>query len=141
MSGGFAPGVPALDEFSVTLWRRMLDRAWRGIDAGSLNYGDPAGEPELRQAIADHLRAARGADCVPGQVFITDRHAEWSLDLCARAGRRRRQDRGSRIPVTAARWRRSRAAQLKVIGIPTDEGGIAPQAADWRCAIARGWSM
>jgi GntR family transcriptional regulator/MocR family aminotransferase len=125
LSGGFAPGVPALDEFPVTLWRRLLDRAWRGIDAGSLNYGDPAGEPELRQAIADHLRAARGADCVPGQVFITT-GTQNGLDLCARAF----ADAGDKAwienPGYGGALAAFRAAQLKVIGIPTDEGGIAP---------------
>ncbi|WLI89376.1 PLP-dependent aminotransferase family protein [Massilia sp. R2A-15] len=131
LQGGFAPGVPALDEFPVTLWRRLLDRAWRGVDAASLNYGDPAGEPELRQAIADHLRAARGADCVPGQVFITT-GTQNGLDLCARAF----ADAGDKAwienPGYGGALAAFRAAQLNVIGIPTDEGGIAPQAADWR---------
>lgn len=131
LQGGFAPGVPALDEFPVTLWRRLLDRAWRGVVAAALNYGDPAGEPELRKAIADHLRAARGADCVPGQVFITT-GTQNGLDLCARAF----ADSGDKAwienPGYGGALAAFRAAQLNVIGIPTDEGGIAPQAADWR---------
>lgn len=131
LQGGFAPGVPALDEFPVTLWRRLLDRAWRGVDAASLNYGHCAGEPELRQAIAEHLCAARGADCAPGQVFITT-GTQNGLDLCARAF----ADAGDKAwienPGYGGALAAFRAAQLKVIGIPTDEGGIAPQASDWR---------
>jgi GntR family transcriptional regulator/MocR family aminotransferase len=130
-AGAFAPGVPALDEFPVTLWRRLLDRAWRGTTAGELNYGDPAGEPRLRRAIADHLRAARGADCEPGQVFITT-GTQNSLDLCARAF----ADAGDKAwienPGYGGALAAFRAAQLKVIGIPTDADGIAPQASDWR---------
>jgi GntR family transcriptional regulator/MocR family aminotransferase len=130
-AGGFAPGVPALDEFPVTLWRRLLDRAWRGVSAGGLNYGDPAGEPELRRAIADHLRAARGADCDAGQVFITN-GTQNSLDLCARAF----ADAGDKAwienPGYGGALAAFRAAQLKVIGIPTDADGVNPQASDWR---------
>jgi GntR family transcriptional regulator/MocR family aminotransferase len=130
-AGAFASGVPALDEFPVTLWRRLLDRAWRGMTAGELNYGDPAGESQLRRAIADHLRAARGADCEPGQVFITT-GTQNSLDLCARAF----ADAGDKAwienPGYGGALAAFRAAQLKVIGIPTDADGIAPQAGDWR---------
>jgi GntR family transcriptional regulator/MocR family aminotransferase len=35
-----------------------------------MGYGDPFGHPQLRQAIAAHLRANRGIACDAGQVFI-----------------------------------------------------------------------
>jgi GntR family transcriptional regulator/MocR family aminotransferase len=131
LATAFAPGVPALDEFPVMLWRRLLDRAWRAGSAGELNYGDPAGDPQLRRAIADHLRAARGACCEPVQVFITGGTQE-SLDLCARAF----ADAGDKAwienPGYGGAVAAFRAAQLKVIGIPTDADGIAPRAGDWR---------
>jgi GntR family transcriptional regulator/MocR family aminotransferase len=131
LAGAFAPGVPALDEFPVMLWRRLLDRAWREASASDLNYGDVAGEPQLRRAIADHLRAARGADCEPGQVFITG-GTQNSLDLCARAF----ADAGDKAwienPGYGGALAAFRAAQLNIIGIPTDAHGIAPQASDWR---------
>ena len=130
-AGAFAPGVPALDEFPVLLWRRLLERAWRGAAAGELNYGDPAGDPLLRTAIADHLRAARGADCEPGQVFITG-GTQNSLDLCARAF----ADAGDKAWIENPGYGGAvvafRAAQLKVIGIATDADGINPLAGDWR---------
>jgi GntR family transcriptional regulator/MocR family aminotransferase len=127
----FAPGVPALDEFPVTLWRRLLDRAWRGVSSGGLNYGDPAGEPELRRAIADHLRAARGADCGAGQVFITS-GTQNSLDLCARAFADAGDTAWIENPGYGGALAAFRAAQLKVIGIATDADGVNPQARDWR---------
>ncbi|MFP5390490.1 MAG: GntR family transcriptional regulator, partial [Gammaproteobacteria bacterium] len=76
----FAPGVPALDAFPLALWRRLLERAWRGLAAHQLNYGDPAGEPQLRAAIAEHLRASRAVLCDASQVFITD-GTQASLDV------------------------------------------------------------
>ena len=131
LTGGFAPGVPALDEFPVIVWRRMLERAWRNVPVGALNYGDPRGEAMLRSALADHLRAARGADCDADQVFITA-GTQASLDLCARAF----ADAGDKVwienPGYAGALAALRGAQLKPIGIATDEHGINPGAADWR---------
>jgi len=131
LSGGFAPGVPALDEFPATLWHRLLDRAWRGATASQLNYGDVAGEALLREAIADHLRAARGADCEAGQVFITD-GTQASLDLCSHAF----ADSGDKAwienPGYAGALVAFRGAQLKPVAIATDAQGINPAAGDWR---------
>lgn len=130
VKGAFAPGVPALDEFPVTLWRRMLDRAWRDAPAGALNYGDAAGEPALRAAIADHLCAARGAECSMEQVFITG-GTQSSLDLCARAF----ADAGDKVwienPGYGGALSAFRGALLKPIGIPTDSDGIHPTPTDW----------
>ena len=135
ITGAFAPGVPALAEFPVTLWRRMLERGWRAAltadPAGALNYGDPAGLPQLRAALADHLRAARGAHCTMEQVFITG-GTQASLDLCARAF----ADAGDKAwienPGYSGALVALRGAQLSTIGIGTDTHGINPSRADWR---------
>jgi GntR family transcriptional regulator/MocR family aminotransferase len=130
MMGAFVPGVPALDQYPLTLWRRMLDRAWRGLDVAQLNYGDPAGEPLLRAAIADHLRASRGVVCDASQVFITD-GTQSSLDLCMRAF----ADSGDTLwmenPGYGGALAAARAAGLQVAGIGVDADGIAPAADDW----------
>jgi GntR family transcriptional regulator/MocR family aminotransferase len=102
--GAFAPGVPALDEFPLALWRRMLDRAWRALTPRQLNYGDPAGEPQLRLAIADHLRAARGVVCDAARC--SSRMARRAASMCACAPLPIRAiPCGSSTPAMAARWR------------------------------------
>jgi GntR family transcriptional regulator/MocR family aminotransferase len=130
MMGAFVPGVPALDHFPLTLWRRMLERALRSMTAAQLNYGDPAGEASLREAIADHLRAARGVACEAGQVFITD-GTQSSLDLCLRAF----ADQGDTIwlenPGYGGAMAASRSAGLNLVGIAVDADGIAPAPEDW----------
>ena len=130
MMGAFVPGVPALDQFPLTLWRRMLERAWRALTPAQLNYGDPAGEPLLRAAIADHLRAARGVVCDAAQVFITD-GTQSSLDLCVRAF----ADAGDTVwienPGYGGALAACRAAGLQIAGIGVDADGIAPSADDW----------
>ena len=131
MSAAFAPGVPSLSDFPVTLWRRLLDRAWRSLKPAQLNYAAPGGEPSLRAAIADHLRVARGAIVESGQVFITD-GTQSSLDLCARAF----ADAGDKVWIENPGYQGAatafRTAELRPIGIVVDAGGIAPTPADWR---------
>ncbi len=130
-SRAFVPGVPDLDAFPLALWRRLLDRAWRGLDAAQLNYGDPAGEWTLRLAIADYLRASRGVVCEAEQVFITD-GSQSTLDLCARAC----ADDGDTVwhehPGYGGALAAFRHAGLAVQGIPVDEEGMAPAAQDWQ---------
>ena len=130
MQGAFVPGVPALDHFPLALWRRMLERALRSLSIKQLNYADPAGEPRLRAAIADHLRASRGVVCGAEQVFITD-GTQSSLDVCMRA----LADQGDTLwiehpgyggALASARW-----AGLRIAAIGVDEDGIAPRADDW----------
>ncbi len=130
MSVAFAPGVPSLADFPVTLWRRLLDRAWGSLKPAHLNYADPTGELPLRSAIADHLRVARGALVQSEQVFITD-GTQSSLDLCARAF----ADPGDKVwmenPGYQGALAAFRAAQLKPVGIVVDAEGLAPVAGDW----------
>jgi len=127
----FAPGVPSLADFPVGSWRRLLDQAWRSITSAQLNYGDAAGEPLLRQAIADHLRASRGVICDASQVFITD-GTQASLDLCARTF----ADAGDLVWMESPAYKGAltafRTAELRTHAIPVDIDGIAPSAADWR---------
>ncbi|MFN4119174.1 PLP-dependent aminotransferase family protein [Acidovorax sp.] len=129
-AAAFAPGVPALGEFPILRWRRLLDRAWASIRPAELNYADPAGEPALRETIAGHLRVARGALVDAAQVFITD-GTQSSLDLVARAF----ADAGDKVWVENPGYQGAvaafRAAQLKAVGIVVDGDGMAPAASDW----------
>jgi GntR family transcriptional regulator/MocR family aminotransferase len=130
-AGGFAPGVPALAAFPVSLWRRAVDRAWRSMDTYGLNYIDVAGLLPLREAISAYLGASRGVRCEPGQVFVTS-GTQSSVELCARifadAGDTAWLENPGYMGALAA----FRAAQLRTIGIPVDAGGIAPVAQDWQ---------
>jgi len=66
----FRLGVPALDRFPLRLWAQLVSRRMRSMTLGQLDYGDSAGCIDLRQAIADHVRAGRGTTCVADQVFV-----------------------------------------------------------------------
>ena len=79
----FTPGVPALTRFPSSTWRRTLERVMREAQPRHYHYGDPLGEPALRDAIAAHLRISRGVRCHPSQVVITE-GAHEALILCVR---------------------------------------------------------
>ena len=129
--GAFVPGVPALADFPLAAWRRQMDRAWRSLSTVQLNYGGPAGQPQLREAIAEYLRATRGVVCEARQIFITD-GTQSSLDLCAHA----LADVGDTVWLENPGYRGAltafQAAELRVHGIAVDAGGLAPSATDWQ---------
>jgi GntR family transcriptional regulator / MocR family aminotransferase len=79
----FRPGIPALDAFPRDLWARIAARQCRQSKPDIFSYGDPAGYPPLRRAIAEYLRAARGVNCTWEQVIVTS-GSQQALDLAAR---------------------------------------------------------
>ena len=68
--GPFRVSLPALDLFPHALWARLVARHAHRMTHDQMAYGDPAGLLSVREAIADHLRAARAVRCGAGQILI-----------------------------------------------------------------------
>jgi GntR family transcriptional regulator/MocR family aminotransferase len=69
---GFAPlavGVPALDLFPSKTWGTLI-RRYAKLPSRYLAWGDPAGHPPLREAIATYLRTVRAVECEPEQILL-----------------------------------------------------------------------
>jgi GntR family transcriptional regulator/MocR family aminotransferase len=64
--------MPAINAFPHALWGRLSLRRWRNPDASLLNYGESAGYRPLREAIAAHVGATRGARCSADQVIVVN---------------------------------------------------------------------
>ncbi len=79
----FRQGIPALDAFPIDTWAKLASRRWRFLPSEKLVYGDSAGYPPLRKAIARHLRTSRGVRCEAEQVIVTS-GAQHALSLAAR---------------------------------------------------------
>ncbi|MBU6492608.1 MAG: PLP-dependent aminotransferase family protein [Burkholderiales bacterium] len=124
-------GTPALDRFPLAVWRRCVERALQSAQPRALGYGDPAGEPVLREAIAAHLRIARGVRCDGAQVVITG-GAQEALNLCVTL----LADPGDVGWVDDPGYRGARAAfragDLRIVPIPVDHEGLAVPANAWR---------
>lgn len=66
----FRYGPTAFADESLQVWRQYLARAVRETTAAQLDYGAPAGLPELRAAIAEYLTRARAVACQPEQIIV-----------------------------------------------------------------------
>jgi GntR family transcriptional regulator/MocR family aminotransferase len=79
----FRLGSPALDRFPLVLWNRLVSRRMRQLTAAQLDYGDAAGLPLLREAIALHVSRVRGTVCSAEQVIVVG-GAQQGLEMIAR---------------------------------------------------------
>ncbi len=123
----FRPGLPALDEFPLDLWSRLVARRWREATPDLLGYGDPAGHGSLRTAIAGHLAIARSVRCDPEQVVIVS-GSQQALDLASRL----LLDPGDKVWVEDPGYLGARAAitgaGAEVVPVPVDREGLVVSA-------------
>ncbi|PCE33168.1 MocR-like pyridoxine biosynthesis transcription factor PdxR [Burkholderia ubonensis] len=128
---GFRPGVPALSQFPVDAWRHAMDRALRRTGRELLGYGDPLGEPMLRESIARHLAVTRGVRCDPEQIVMTE-GAQGAIALCVQL----LTNPGDTVWVEEPGYRGARTAMqagdLDVVPMPVDAEGLCADADDWR---------
>jgi GntR family transcriptional regulator/MocR family aminotransferase len=78
----FGVGMPDASLFPYDTWRRLLARQIRP-SLMKADYGDPAGHPKLRAAIARHVAVSRGVNAGADDVLITN-GAQQAFDLIAR---------------------------------------------------------
>jgi GntR family transcriptional regulator/MocR family aminotransferase len=79
----FQHGIPAVDKFPFDMWTKLYAKVFHSPRRDILGYGDPAGHYPLREAIAAHLRSARGVNCDVSQIIITN-GAQQAFDLAGR---------------------------------------------------------
>src|SRR5437773_2113719 len=63
-------GLPAVDEFPISVWERLREQVLAKKGAHLLRYASSRGEIELRKAIAAYLCDFRGANCHPDQIIV-----------------------------------------------------------------------
>ena len=79
----FELGIPAIDKFPFDIWLKIVAKHHNGSKTETFGYAEPGGYFPLREAIAKHLKAARGVNCETEQVIITN-GAQQALDLIAK---------------------------------------------------------
>ena len=119
----FRTDLPALDLFPATLWAQVTGRVLRRASTRLLLGCEPLGYPPLRQAIAAHLRSARGSRCEAGQVAVVSGVQE-ALDLAARL----LVDPGDRVcledPGYGGAARAFSAVGARLVPVPVDSEGL-----------------
>jgi GntR family transcriptional regulator / MocR family aminotransferase len=81
--GAFQVGQPDLKSFPVQIWSRLLSRYSRELRTRALQYGDPMGLGELRQALGTYLRTSRGVRCETEQIMVVS-GSQQALDIATR---------------------------------------------------------
>lgn len=125
--GAFVPGVPDVTEFPHRKFEQIAARWRRRPPPQWLSYASDGGHPELRSALAQHLRQARSVQCDPDQILVTE-GVHQAVDLAARL----LADQQDRVWVEEPGYWGIRGILamngLRIEGIPVDEEGLAPQA-------------
>jgi GntR family transcriptional regulator / MocR family aminotransferase len=78
----FRPGIPDARRFPYGVWRTLLSRELRPGPARG-GYGQPAGHPALREAIARQIATSRGVRADADDVVIAN-GTQQAIDLIAR---------------------------------------------------------
>jgi len=123
----FSNGRTLMDARAQDAWSVSTRRALRTLSSAHFGYSEPAGDPRLRGAIADYLRAARGVVCEPEQVIVTA-GAQHAVDLAVRLLLKP----GDRVwledPGYANTWQALLASGAEGVAVPVDRSGLVVQA-------------
>jgi len=130
----FFPGRPSADLFPLKTWRRLLQaNLSHGGAAGLTQYGEPAGLPALRTAIANHLAAARGIVADPSRIVIVSGIQE-GLTIAARLFLSRGALSVVEDPCYLGAAKAFEAADAEVISVAVDPDGLNPELLPQRTA-------
>lgn len=130
----FKTGRPALEEFPVAEWRRLLLRHCRTSSARLLDYApEMRGEPKLRAAICSYLGRSRAVRCSVDQIIIIN-GSQQAIDLVTKV----LIERGDSVAVENPGYLGARRAFLaqgaKLVPISVDESGIVVEKLDSKAA-------
>jgi GntR family transcriptional regulator/MocR family aminotransferase len=115
----FFPGFPDLANFPRRPWLRALRATLRDAPDRAFGYPDPRGAPELRRALAGHLRRVRGVVADPETIVVCSGAAQgfFLLGRALEGGRLAVEDPG--LPAHRAIL----AASARLVALPVDEEG------------------
>lgn len=120
----FRVGLPAFDLFPFDVWAKLQAAFWRNPSPARLSYGDPAGEPALRELIATYMRRSRGLNCTAAQIVITH-GAQDAISLCSQL----LLGAGDTVAVENPGYRAAghafALAGARLYGVAVDEEGVA----------------
>ncbi|MBN0042452.1 PLP-dependent aminotransferase family protein [Cellulosimicrobium cellulans] len=130
--GAVSVGTPDPALFPRAAWARAVRDGVRGLADADLGYPDPQGLPALREALAVHLRRARGAQVTADDVVVVSGVAQ-ALSLLARLlaeGRVAGERPAGRVriavedPSSRGAVELLRDAGLRTVGVPVDADGV-----------------
>lgn len=135
-ASAFRIGAPEVTSFPFATWDRLGRQFSAAERRASAQYLDPAGEPALREAIAQWLWASRGIRCEAGRVLVCS-GSQQAIDLIGRL----LLDVGDEVWVEDPGYPGLRASLLghgaQVRPVPLDDEGLCLAEAEARWPQAR----
>ncbi|GAA4604024.1 GntR family transcriptional regulator/MocR family aminotransferase [Actinoplanes octamycinicus] len=88
LPGGFdlRPGFPDLSMFPRREWLAATRHVLRTMPSTAFGYGDPAGDPALRSALAGYLGRSRGVLTGPDQIIVCAGYTHALRIICQALG-------------------------------------------------------
>jgi len=125
----FASGVPDLSAFPREDWAWAVREACRTVAVADLDYGDPRGDPRLREVLAGYAGRVRAAVTDREHVLVCSGFAQGAtlvLRTLARAGYRRiaLENPGNGDPARSASSRAAQRIGGELLHVPVDEHGV-----------------
>jgi GntR family transcriptional regulator/MocR family aminotransferase len=134
--GAFGISQVAFDQFPFRTWNSFVTRHCRDTYARSLDYGNPLGSIDLREAIAIYLRTARGVRCEAEQIMIVS-GSQQGLEITTRV----LLDPGDRVWMEEPGYRFARRVfafnGCPIVPVAVDEEGLNLAAGIRQCSKAR----
>ncbi|MGH9948556.1 MAG: PLP-dependent aminotransferase family protein, partial [Pyrinomonadaceae bacterium] len=121
----FQNGLTAVNEFPFETWSRIAAKYYKNPPISLLGYGYSQGYPPLREAVAAHLRSARGVNCTAEQILITS-GAQQALDLTARIFLSTKDKVLVENPCYLEARNLFAAAGAEIVSLEVDEEGFDP---------------
>jgi GntR family transcriptional regulator / MocR family aminotransferase len=69
--GPFRVSLPALDQFPIGIWSKLVARHSRRLSRSVMAYGDAMGHLPFREIVAEYLSTFRGVRCESSQILVT----------------------------------------------------------------------
>jgi len=119
----FDPHLPALDEFPIALWARLLARRMRASNRELLDHGEPRGYLPLRRSISHYLSMTRGIRSNPEQILVLA-SVQQALDLSSHL----LLNEGDAVWMEDPGYPGARSilshSQARLVPVPVDDAGI-----------------
>jgi GntR family transcriptional regulator/MocR family aminotransferase len=121
--GAFSVGQSSFEHFPFPIWSSLVTRHSRNARASALNFSNPMGSEDFREAVAAYLRSARAVDCEAQQIMIVS-GSQQALEISARV----LLDPGSSVWIEEPGYRLTRyalaMAGCRLIPVPVDQEGL-----------------
>lgn len=123
--GAFLPGVPDVANFPHRMLKKFTDRQARQLSPELLTYDTTGGSERLKAALTDYLRTARGVQCTPDQILITE-GIHQALDLVTRSLCNPGDKAWTEEPGYWGIKNILRMNSVEIVTMPVDEQGLVP---------------